>query len=312
MMKHQILAHGDIWAMVPDRFRMLLAAAPAEQEAATRQARLPKASGAVAILPVYGVITQRGGWFGGTSADELGGAFMAAVNDPHVKGVVFDIDSPGGSVYGIEELSNRIFGARGAKPVVAVANSMAASAADWIGSQADHFVVAPGGDVGSIGVFSVHEDLSKLEEQMGVRTTLIAADGSPFKVEGNPFEALSADGKEEMKRRVNSYFGTFIAHRARGSGVSETKAIKDFGQGRLVGAKAALEVGMVSRVGSLSKTLRDMGAGRSSSTSAKVRDEEITAMLCAAMRSVAEEEPEPDAAGDPDILRRRLKLYGAA
>ena len=54
------------------------------------------------------------------------------LNDPEVRAIVLDIDSPGGSTYGVSELANEIMAARGKKPVLAVANSLAASAAFWI------------------------------------------------------------------------------------------------------------------------------------------------------------------------------------
>ena len=91
------------------------------------------------------------------------------MREPSISAIVLDVDSPGGSVFGVEELATEIRAARGTKPVVAVANSMAASAAYWIASQADELVITPGGMVGSIGVLTAHEDISKAQEMAGIK-----------------------------------------------------------------------------------------------------------------------------------------------
>ena len=66
--------------------------------------------------------------------------------------IIFDLDSPGGVVYGVPELAAKIRAFRNTKPIYAVANSEAGSAAYWIGSAASKFYVTPSGQVGSIGV----------------------------------------------------------------------------------------------------------------------------------------------------------------
>jgi len=103
----------------------------------------------IAVIPVYGVIVQRAGiitdWCGGTSADQLSNAVTEAANDDSVSDIILDIDSPGGSVYGIEMAANAIYNARSKKNIIAISNSCCASAAYWIGSQASEFYCVPGG-----------------------------------------------------------------------------------------------------------------------------------------------------------------------
>ena len=86
--------------------------------------------------------------------EAFGAAFDRAAADSSIGAIVLNIDSPGGSVYGVEELADKIYKARGTKPVYAVANSLAASAAYWIGSAASQLYVTPSGEVGSIGVLA--------------------------------------------------------------------------------------------------------------------------------------------------------------
>src|SRR6185295_35537 len=146
----------------------------------------PRSGGVVAVIPIMGTISHRAEAMqaasGGTSTEKLSQRFAQAISDPKVRGVVLDIDSPGGTVAGTPELAAQIRAARGSKPIVAFANAQAASAAYWLGAQADEFLVTPSGEVGSIGVFATHEDQSAAAATAGVKMTLIA--DPPAKVDG--------------------------------------------------------------------------------------------------------------------------------
>jgi len=90
--------------------------------------------------------------------------------DSSTKAIIINVDSPGGAIYGIDELSQEIFKARGQKRIVAIANSLSASAAYWIASAADEFNVTPGGQVGSIGIVAPHKDRSRALDAMGLKS----------------------------------------------------------------------------------------------------------------------------------------------
>jgi ClpP class serine protease len=122
---------------------------------------------------------------GGTSVQRFKQSLEAALADDKVTSIMLDIDSPGGSTDLIPEMAAQIRQARKQKPIVAMANTAAASAAYWLGSQASEFVVSPSGKVGSIGVFAAHTDVSEAEAKAGVKTTLISA--GKFKTEMSPF-----------------------------------------------------------------------------------------------------------------------------
>jgi HK97 family phage major capsid protein len=213
--------------------------------------------GFVAVIPVYGTIMPRATLFsefsGGTSIDGLRNTFQAAMADDQVKAVIFDIDSPGGAVSGVPELAAEIRAARGGKPIVAVANYLAASAAYWLGVQADEFVVSDSAIVGSIGVYTVHQDQSALEEKIGIKTTLIAA--GPHKVEGNPHEPLSDEAAAAQQAMVDNAYGWFVDAVAAGRGVSAATVLADFGGGRVFQAADAVAAGMADRVATLNDTI---------------------------------------------------------
>lgn len=213
--------------------------------------------GTIAVMPLFGSIVPRASLMtevsGLASAEGFGKKFQAALADSNVSGIVIDINSPGGAVPGMDELSADIFKARGQKPVVAIANHLAASAAYWIGTAADELWVTPSGEVGSIGVFAVHEDWSKRNEIEGVKMTYLKA--GKYKAEGNPDEPLGEEAKAYYEARVAEAYDMFVKTVARNRGVPVADVRNGFGEGRVVGAKEAVKLGMADRIGTLSEAI---------------------------------------------------------
>ena len=208
---------------------------------------------ATEIIPITGLILQHDSTFG-TSLDDLNSAVQEAVNDHAIERIVLYIDSPGGSVYGVSETAAVLRQARTQKPVIAIANSLAASAAYWIGCSASEFYCTPSGEVGSIGVYQVHADVSRQMKKAGLKTTLISS--GKYKVEGNPYESLGKDAQGFMQSRVDDYYNAFISDVAQGRGVDPSKVRRDFGQGRLIGAQAAAKAGMIDGITTLQAILK--------------------------------------------------------
>lgn len=134
----------------------------------------------VAVVPVSGVLLSRGDFVGEGAAytsysaivREVGGAAA----DGAVRGIVLAIGSPGGTVEGVLAAASAIREARAAKPVVAHVGSLAASVAYWLAVQADEIVLADDlSQVGSIGVYTLHMDISRLLAEAGIDVTLIVS-----------------------------------------------------------------------------------------------------------------------------------------
>lgn len=269
------------WALMPERLQAITAVLtrwssdePPKEETLfqvntdrvmrdTRKQFAASSAGAgIAVLPLYGVITQRGNMVddisgpGSTSTQKFTSALRQVLADDTVAQILIDIDSPGGSVYGVSELAAEIMKARTQKPVVAVANSLAASAAYWIGCAAGEFYVTPGGEVGSIGVWQAHFDYSKALEDEGVKPTLISA--GKFKVEGNPYVPLDLEALSFMQSRVDDYYNAFAKAVAKGRGLTVNDVREGMGEGRVLGADAALAAKMVDGVATFDEVLAKM------------------------------------------------------
>jgi signal peptide peptidase SppA len=268
---HILLAvASEIWAIDPNKMDQIVAFLALQasgekftgEEVEARITRQTETSvqrqeGAVSILPLRGIIANRMNMMsdisGGASSEKFGKMFDAAVSDSGVKAIVLDVESPGGVVFGADELSSKIFAARGTKPIIAHVNGYAASAAYWIASAADEMVVTPSGEVGSIGVVGVHDDISAALEKLGVKKTVQSA--GKFKTEGSQFGPLSEEALAHRQAQIDAYYDKFVRAVARNRNVSLT-AVKDgFGQGRMVMADAAVAEGMADKIATLDETI---------------------------------------------------------
>ena len=185
----------------------------------------------MSLIPIFGVLTQYGD-YGTTSMTDIGAQFDTAMRNSAIGSIVLAIDSPGGVIQGTPELAKKIYASRGlGKQIVAVAAPDAASAAIWIGSAAEKLYIQPSGSAGSIGVWTMHQDWSVAEEQVGVKTTLIASEQSPHKVEAHPFGPLDSEARAELQRGVNSSAAWFIGDVARHRGVTEQTVPREIRRG---------------------------------------------------------------------------------
>lgn len=232
----------------------------AELEIATpRATRQAAAERNVQVIPIIGAISNRAHSMG-EGAIQIGRKIDQAVSDARVDAIVLEMDTPGGSVTGIPELAAKVRAARDVKPVVASANGMMASAGYWIGSQASEVTASPSSEVGSIGVFAVHEDESKWLENEGVVVTEISA--GKYKTEGAPWRPLDEGAREFFESRVAEAYDWFVKAVADGRGDSAANVRSGYGEGRVLMAKAAKAASLVDRVETLEETIGRLTAGR--------------------------------------------------
>lgn len=276
------------WALMPERmaaYAMVLAshyadAASAVQQAGQIEAAAPKAagsrSGGIAIVPVSGAMVEWPSQIdiceGGCSSRQVSAALSDACNDETVGQILMVFNTPGGSVYGVAELADQINRCKAVKPVIGIAQSLAASAGYWALSQCTEAYVSPGGEVGSIGVYSGHEDISKALEMAGISIELFSA--GKYKTEGHPFGPMSDEAKAYQLQRAQDYYGMFTKAVSKGRNVPIDAVRNGMGQGRVLGADAALAEKMVDGVMSMDDLIARMrrnakGSARSALKAAK-------------------------------------------
>lgn len=255
----------------------------------------PSKTGGVALIPIRGVLAHRMNAMdessGGMSAERIGQMVSTVAADPSIGTILYDVDSPGGTVPGISELAEQMFALRGQKRQVAMVNGLAASAAYWLASQADEIISIPSGVAGSIGVFTAHSDLSQALAKEGIDVTLISA--GKHKLEGNPFEPLSDEAKAVLQARVDEAYGWFVRDVARGRKVTQSAVREGYGEGRALTAKDALKAGLIDSIGTFEATVERL-TGRAAG--AALRAETPEPVIAAA-----------DTVGE-DYRRRRLGL----
>lgn len=278
-------AAAGVWLIDPQKAAQIVAALILRSEGHTEWAgerREPVYAaepvqgrrGAVHVLRLHGSIFPRAGMMaamsGGASLERFQQAFRDAAADPNAQAIVLDVDSPGGMVDLVPETAAMIHGARRAdRPIVAVANTLMASAAYWIASAADEIVATPSATVGSIGVYTMHEDLSAALEQAGVKRSFISA--GPRKVEGNRFEPLDDTARAALQAEVEATYNAFVRDVARFRGVSASvvradpeSAEQHYGGGRAYNTQTAARLGMVDRVATFDDTVMRVAGSRRS------------------------------------------------
>ncbi len=210
----------------------------------------------VAVIPVTGPLFRYANLFtmisGASSYELIARDFTAALENPQIKGIILDIDSPGGEVNGVSELSNMVFAARGKKPVVAYASGDAASGAYWIASAADEIVVSETSALGSIGVVGMYQGKSGKSAE----AVEIVSSQSPHK----RLDPTTDDGRSRLQTRIDSMADVFIETIARNRNVSAENVQNHYGGGDvMIGAKA-VSAGLADRVGSLEGLIAELSS----------------------------------------------------
>ena len=264
----EFASQGDFWTELGVRDSKML--------------RPYRVSGGVLHIPVRGVLMKDFPYqfFGmATGYEYVRAAFDRGLADPEVKGIALVFDTPGGMVAGNFDLVDHISANRGVKPIAGFANEHAYSAGYSLISAVDPgaIVVARTGGVGSIGVVTAHVDYSAAMQESGVKVTFIHA--GKYKVEGNPYEALSDEAKGRIQARIDGLYSIFVSTVARNRGMDE-KDVRAT-EALTFSAEEAVSNGLADSVGSLDDAIAAFAASMSK------EDENMTTKDTAAVDQAA-------------------------
>lgn len=170
---------------------------------------------------------------------------QTAAMDPKVEAILIAVDSPGGTADGLAALADAIFEARKLKPVHMFAQDLAASAAVWAGSQATRVSIGSTAVFGSIGVYTVIDDVSAAFAEAGViRHVVRFGEHKGRIVEGAKVEQVALD---KVQEEIDTFGQLFIEAVARGRGMS-VEAVSKLATGEVWIGTDALATGLVDAV----------------------------------------------------------------
>ncbi|ANI16775.1 hypothetical protein A9C11_23630 [Pseudomonas citronellolis] len=261
------LAASQPWLMLPCALDNLLAIAnrlgdpsalvTKEGERLDNTRRVSMRNG-VAVVPVTGPIFRYANLFseisGATSTQVLATDIQAALDDPKVKAIVLNIDSPGGVVAGINELAELVYAGRERKRIVAYGSGTVASAAYWIASAASEIVLDDTAMAGSIG--TVVEAVVQGEGANGAKRYEIVSRNAPNK---RP-DLSTEEGRAKIGETINALADVFEAKVARNLGVPVEKVPEMGDQGGLRVGASAVEHGLAHRLGSLESLINELAS----------------------------------------------------
>ncbi|MBS1853897.1 MAG: S49 family peptidase [Acidobacteria bacterium] len=246
--------------------------APAAAALGERPSRKPYevTPNGIAIIPIEGTLVHKSygldAFSGLRSYVDLQEEIEDAATDPAIKGILLDIDSPGGEVAGVFDLADTIYSARAAKPVFAAANSDAFSAAYLLASGAQYIYAGRTSGLGSIGVIVTHLDVSASDQKLGYKYTIIHAGAR--KADFNPHAPLADEARAVIEAEVDRTYQLLVGSVARNrslaeSDIRQTQAALYFG-GDAVAARLA------DRLGTRQDALADLGNAISGPTAASI------------------------------------------
>lgn len=227
-----------------------------------RGSRLLSRQGAVAVASISGPLIPGNPWYasfmGATGYGEIREALVQAAQDPDVGAIVMDIRSGGGAVSGVTDVADLIQRIdTQVKPVYAYTDGTMASAAYWLGASARKIGISKAAEVGSIGVLTVHTDVSRALDADGITQTVIRS--GPYKALGHPSEKLSSLANQVLTDQVQETADVFTEHVAQQRGMTAEKVDTEVGQGRMFMGAKAVEAGLADDVTTFDEFLSKVG-----------------------------------------------------
>ena len=215
-------------------------------------------SDGIAVIELQGTLLKHSSSFSAnTSTAEARRLVRAAKNDPDVSGVLFRIDSPGGTVAGTDDLAADIRSLQSTKPTMAFIEDLGASAAYWLAAQTGTVFSNASAIVGSIGVLTVVYDLSRKADAENITVHVIKA--GEMKGAGVPGSVITDDQLAEWQKLIDSFYADFISAVATGRNIPKARA-RELADGRVHTGQVAADLGLTDGVRSLDDALAELTA----------------------------------------------------
>jgi signal peptide peptidase SppA len=212
----------------------------------------------VAVITVSGVIFPRNtsvpsSYGAHTVLDRLGHDFDVALQSKSIKSIIMVYDTPGGEVTGISEMAEAISKGNKVKPIISYVYGMAASAGYFLAAPGKKIIASNTAQVGSIGVVSEYVDTSVADEKKGISRVQIVSNVSPNK---RP-DLTTPEGRAGIQKLVDDLASVFVSSIANYRNIKFEQVLTEFGQGGMLLAQQALDVGMIDRISTLDQVVAE-------------------------------------------------------
>lgn len=196
----------------------------------------------IAVINIDGIIGKRLSMLetqcGGVDVDMIKDEIKAAVENPTVQTIVFNINSPGGTVVGVPELAAFIDDTNKKKKCIAYVDNMCCSAAYYLASQCEAIYTTQTAEIGSVGVYTLLVDESRALENAGIKVNAITNDEAKLKLAGASFKPLTEEEFAYFKEGVQKSYNMFK------TAVQSKRPIADaYLDGRVIDGEEAVNLG---------------------------------------------------------------------
>jgi signal peptide peptidase SppA len=231
-----------------------------------------------------------GQMFGYTGYDDIKDAVLEGLDKGATK-FLFDMDTPGGMVSGIEDISGFIKELSTKYETTAFTSELVASAGLWLATAANEFYATKMSSVGSIGVIAVHTEVTKMMEDQGVSKTVFRS--APMKALGGPFEKLTDEARAMINKDIQQSHDFFVSAISENTGLSIDYVAKELATGELWQASEALDKGLLTGISTFdevfialsSENVENTTDYRNSPSEVNMRTKRISAKSAAAIAS---------------------------
>ncbi|EDJ9088374.1 S49 family peptidase [Salmonella enterica subsp. enterica] len=248
-------------------------------------ARFYQVVNGIAVLPVTGTLVHKLGgmrpFSGMTGYDGITARLQQAVSDPEVKGILLDIDSPGGQGAGAFDCADMIYRLRGQKTIWALAGDTACSAAMLLAAACHRRLVTQTSRIGSIGVVMAHTSYAGKLEQEGIDITLIYS--GAHKTDLTPSQKLSEAVHADYQKRMDDARMMFAEKVAQYTGLSVESVLAT--EAATYDGQAGIDVGLADEMVNAADAVSTMVAALNAKTKGGNMPGELTAADAAAQEN---------------------------
>ncbi len=209
----------------------------------------------IVVVPINGMLLE-------DQASRLERRLDDLLKDNALKGIVLEIDSPGGSVTASDQMYHAVMRFKQKRPGVMVAASLGALAASggyYVACAADHIVAQRTSMTGNIGVLLPRFNFSGLMEKWGVKETTLTSGGADFKNAGSMFQPEKPAETAYIQELIDQAFSQFkqVVQTARGGDLKRLKVnLQTVANGKIFLGPQAVQLGLADEVGYLETAIQ--------------------------------------------------------